>query len=92
MARPEERYIKLETKKLPDGRTVYKSAKPIKVNSNPFSDIALPASDQLRMDVLANNAYGSAMDWWKIASVNGRVDGSLYFPKLGGQIIIPRGR
>mgnify|MGYP007089350295 CR=1 FL=1 len=80
----------LVTKKLPDGKVVFRSARPISIKPKPLTDIEITASDVLRMDKLARNAYGSVQDWWVIASANGRVDGSLFF-RPGSQVVIPSG-
>lgn len=86
---PQDRYENaLETKRLPNGKLVYRSARPKRANLNPLSDVTIKASDVRRMDRLAKNAYGNTMDWWKIAAANRRVDGSLYF-RPGSDIIIP---
>ena len=90
MSRPEDRYQSFTTKKTVDGKLVYKSLLPKKIVPNPLTDISIPASDISRMDVIANNVYGSAQDWWKIASANGKVNGSLYLTP-GKKMIIPRG-
>jgi len=87
---PEERYVTLETKQLPDGRVVYKSALPITVVGDPNTDVTFVASDLDRLDILANNAYGSSMSWWRIAAANNRVNGSVHI-KPGTHIIIPQG-
>jgi hypothetical protein len=76
-----------EERKLRDGRTVYGTVRPTAIRRK-SRDIVVDANEQDRSDVIANNIYGSANDWWRIASVNGRVDGSLYF-KLGQRLIIP---
>ena len=90
MARAEDRYVNLTTKTLSNGQLVYKSVRPIKVETDPLTDISILATDTARMDVLANNVYGGAAEWWRIASANGKVNGSLYM-KPGEKIIIPRG-
>lgn len=89
MSQPSDRYVRLETKVLPSGRTVYKSARPKSVIVDQLTDISIPATDVARMDVLANNVYGSAQDWWRIASANKLVNGSLYMCP-GTKITIPR--
>ena len=85
----QERYeTKLVTRQLPDGRTVYTSAIPrsVKVDEQ---DIVIVADQNDRADIIANNVYRTPVDWWKIASANGKVDGSLYFTP-GQDITIPR--
>ena len=89
MSTPQDRYVDLTTRKLADGRTVYNSARPVKINIDPLTDISIPATDVARMDVIANNVYGAASEWWRLASANGRVNGSMYLPP-GDKIIIPR--
>lgn len=89
MANPEDRYVKLEIKTLSNGRRVYKSSRPISVPVNEASDITIYAGDADRMDVIAKNVYGSALDWWKIAAANKHVNGSLHIAP-GTKIIIPR--
>jgi hypothetical protein len=89
MSNPEDRYIKLETKVLPNGKTVYKSAIPKSITPDELNDLQIIASDADRMDVLAHNAYGSAQSWWKIAAANKRTNGSLFF-KPGTTIFIPK--
>lgn len=79
----------LNTKKLPDGKVVYRSLRPKTIIPNPITDVQITATEGTRMDILANNVYGSSTDWWLIASANGRFKGSLYF-KPGSSIIIPK--
>lgn len=87
---PQERYATtLETQKLSNGKVVYKSAIPKAITAHNLTDATLTATDIVRMDKLAQNAYGSPVSWWKIAAANGRVDGSLYF-RPGTRIIVPR--
>ena len=90
MARAEDRYLKLETKQLPDGRVVYKPAIPRSVAVNEETDTVVFASETDRLDVVAKNVYGSTLEWWRIAVANGTVNGSL-FVKPGTKIIIPKG-
>lgn len=86
---PQDRYdTTLETKKLPNGRLVYKSARPKSIKPNTATDVLLVATDVARMDKISNDAYNTPMNWWKIASANGRVDGSLYF-RQGTTIVVP---
>jgi hypothetical protein len=85
---PDERYIKLEQKNLPDGTPVYKPAIPINVVGDPTTDVTFIASDQDRMDVMANNQYGSALLWWRIAAANSIANGTVYI-KPGTPIIVP---
>ena len=81
---------KLETVKLPDGRTVYQTVRP-KVIQTDVQDIVITADERDRADIIANNVYGSAQDWWRVASANGKVNGSLHFTP-GQQVVIPRKR
>lgn len=74
--------------KLSDGRTVYATVRP-KVITTDVQDIVITADERDRADIIASNVYGSAQDWWRIASGNGKVDGSLHFTP-GQQITIPR--
>lgn len=74
--------------KLADGRTVYATARP-KVIKTDVQDIVITADERDRADIIANNVYASAQEWWRIASGNGKVNGSLHFTP-GQQIIIPR--
>lgn len=86
---PQERYdTTMEVRRLPNGRMVYRSLRPKSIKISPGTDIEIAATDATRMDKVAHDVYGSAMTWWRIASANGRVDGSLYF-KPGTKIIIP---
>jgi len=88
-ARAQDRYAtQLESTKLPDGRTVFKTAIPRTVTTN-IDDVSIAAGERDRADIIANNVYSSAMDWWRIAAANARVDGSLYFTP-GQNVIIPR--
>lgn len=80
----------LKQVKLPDGRTVYSTARP-KVVTTDVQDIVITADERDRADIIANNVYGSAQEWWRIACANGRVNGSLHFTP-GQQITIPRKR
>jgi hypothetical protein len=88
MARPEERYRKLKKKQLPDGKQVYLPAIPLSINST-TEDEEFVAGEVDRMDTIAQNAYGSAMDWWRIAAANKKVNGSIFF-KPGQRVIIPK--
>jgi hypothetical protein len=88
MAKPEDRYIRLTTQTLADGRVVYKSAIPVTVTTNPLTDLSFTAGERDRMDILANNQYGSSMDWWRIAAANKQVNGSLYI-RPGIKLNIP---
>jgi nucleoid-associated protein YgaU len=90
MSRPEDRYIKLETKTLPDGRVVYKPALPRSVPVDDLNDVVIYAADTDRLDVMANNVYGSPTEWWRIAKANGMVNGSLFLTP-GTKIIVPKG-
>lgn len=74
--------------KLADGRTVYATARP-KIISTDVQDVVITADERDRADIIANNVYGSAQDWWRIAAGNAKVNGSLHFTP-GQQVIIPR--
>jgi nucleoid-associated protein YgaU len=90
MSRAEDRYVKLESKTLPDGRVVYKSAIPKVIEGDPVNDLTIVANERDRLDIIANNVFGDPTQWWRIASANGRVNGSLHI--LPGQtLIIPKG-
>ena len=89
MSRPEDRYVKLETKVLPNGKTVYRSAIPRTVDADPLTDTTIIANEQDRMDIIAHNVYGDSAEWWRIAAANKRVDGSLHL-KPGNSVIIPK--
>lgn len=88
MSRPDDRYRKLEVKKLEDGRNVYRSSIPISISTTD-SDSKFIAGELDRMDILAKNIFGSAQEWWRIAAANKKVNGSLHF-KPGQTVIIPR--
>jgi nucleoid-associated protein YgaU len=88
MPRIEDRYQKLETKVLPDGRTVYKPARPATVTGDPSTDEVIIANERDRLDIIAFNVYGSSLDWWRIAAANKHVNGSLHV-KPGTKLIIP---
>jgi hypothetical protein len=88
-SRPEDRYVSLTTKTLANGKVVYNSARPINIDPSP-TDITVTADETDRMDVMANNVYGEASDWWRIAAANKRVNGTLHLPP-GAQIVIPQG-
>lgn len=90
-ARAQDRYVnKLEATVLPDGRRVFLTARPRTVSIN-VDDVVISASDRDRADIMANNVYSSAMDWWRIAAANAKVDGSLHFTP-GQTVVIPRKR
>jgi hypothetical protein len=63
------RYRNVETKKIVDGRTVYKSSP---IPNIPLSDddiyVATETGD--RLDTLAFQFYGDSSLWWIIASAN----------------------
>ena len=62
------RYLNNDTKKTPDGKTVYKSKRLKKI---PLSndDIYVASQTGDRLDLLANQYYGSPY-WWIIANAN----------------------
>jgi hypothetical protein len=82
-----DRYQNLETKVLSNGKVVYKPAKPNIVRQS-LSDVVIIANERDRLDIIANNVYDSPNDWWRLAALNGRVNGSL-FVKPGTDIRIP---
>ncbi len=82
-----DRYQRLETKVLPDGRTVYKPARPSVVPQS-ITDAIVYANERDRLDIIATNIYGDAQQWWRLAAINGRVNGSLHL-KPGSEIRIP---
>ncbi len=86
--RPEDRYVKLETTTLANGKVVYKSARPKPIDTTP-SDITITAADGDRLDIIANNVYGSPSQWWRIAAANRHVNGSLFL-RPGTQLLIPK--
>jgi nucleoid-associated protein YgaU len=88
MARPEDRYEKLETKTLANGTVVYKPARPKAVDVHD-NDITIDVNERDRMDVIANNMYGTPLDWWKIAAANHLTNGSLHITP-GTKITIPK--
>lgn len=90
MASVNDRYIKLETKILPTGKTVYKPCIPISVNSDPNTSLTIIANEDDRMDIIGKNVFGAVMDWWRIAAANKRVNGSIHI-KPGSSLIIPKG-
>lgn len=87
MDKPEDRYVNLETKTLSNGRVVYASARPVKVIPKE-TDPVVVVSELDRMDIIANNAYGSPIGWWRIAAANGLSRGTLHV-KAGTPLIIP---
>ena len=89
MATTQDRYEnRVEIKTLRNGKKVYRSLRPKSISPD-STNIQITATDTLRMDSLSYTLYGTPMEWWKIASINGRVDGSLYF-RPGSQILIPQ--
>lgn len=88
MASPDERYTKLEIKLRADGKPVYKSARPATVLTSP-TDVTLYASETDRLDVIANNVYGSPEAWWRIAAANRLVNGGISIVP-GSKLLIPK--
>lgn len=82
-----DRYQNLETKVLRDGRTVYKPTRPTTVRQR-STDAIIHANERDRFDIIAQNIYNSAYEWWRIAALNGHVDGSLHI-KPGTEVRIP---
>ena len=70
------RYLNNDTKKAPDGKTEYKSKRLKKI---PLSndDIYVASQTGDRLDLLANQYYGSPAYWWIIANANNIHDGKL---------------
>ena len=89
MSKPEDRYVELRTKILPNGRIVYRSARPRPVKVDETTDFQLVATERTRMDVIAHNVFGSSTEWWRIAAANKRVDGSLHMLP-NKNLIIPK--
>jgi hypothetical protein len=54
----------------------------------PAIDIIITAGEEDRMDIIANNVYGTPIDWWRLALLNNLVTGTLYIPS-NTQFIIP---
>ena len=87
MSRPEDRYVNLEIKVLPNGRQVYRSARPKNMMPSD-ADLRVVANEKDRLDIIANNVYGDANEWWRLAAINGRFKGSLHtLPNK--EIIVP---
>lgn len=89
MTSPDDRYVELTVKTLPDGRQVYAPARPIKVTADPLTDPNVTANEGDRLDVMAQNVYGSSLDWYRIASANSVGHGSLHL-RPGTRLVIPR--
>ena len=70
------RYLNNNTKKAPDGKTVYKS-KRLKRIPLKNEDIYVASQTGDRLDLLANQYYGSPAYWWIIANANNIHDGKL---------------
>jgi hypothetical protein len=82
-----DRYQNLEVKVLPDGRTVYKPARPSVVRQS-ITDAVIYANERDRLDIIAKNVYGDAQQWWRLAALNGRTNGGLHV-NPGSEIRIP---
>lgn len=82
-----DRYQNLETKVLANGKVVYRAVRPAVVRKS-ISDAVIVANERDRFDIIANNIYDNPHDWWRLAALNGRVDGSLHV-KPGTEIRIP---
>lgn len=87
MARAEDRYVNLEVQTLPNGRQVYRSARPKNLVATE-GDLRVVADEKDRLDIIANNVYGDANEWWRLAAINGRFKGSLH-TKPNLEIIVP---
>ena len=70
------RYLDNDNKKTPDGKTVYKS-KRLKNIPLKNDDIYVASQTGDRLDLLANQYYGSPAYWWIIANANNIHDGKL---------------
>ena len=70
------RYLSNPKKKTPDGKTVYKS-KRLKNIPLKNDDIYVATQTGDRLDLLANQYYGSPAYWWIIANANNIHDGKL---------------
>lgn len=70
-----------------DGARVNQTCRPTVIKPT-ITDVVVPAGERDRFDIIANRVYGSAKDWWKIAAVNGKVNGSLHVSP-GADLIIP---
>ena len=77
----------LQYKQLPNGKLVYRSLRTKTISRDVLNDSEIVADDTIRMDNIAYNVYGDPLDWWRLASVNGRFHGSMFF-KPGSTIII----
>lgn len=73
---------------LADGRSVFATTRPSTITPA-AGDIVITSGEQDRFDIIANNVYGHSSDWWRIATANGTVNGSLTVP-IGSNIIIPQ--
>ncbi len=70
------RYQNNRTKKTPDGKEVYASKRMKRIPlSNEDIYVATQTGD--RLDLLANQYYGSPAYWWIIANANNIHDGKL---------------
>ena len=86
--KPQERYSRLlQSKKLDDGRTVYKS-NVLKDIIESTDDFIITAGAEDRADIIANNAFGDPDAWWRIIA-NKNFKGSLFF-KPGQEVRIPK--
>mgnify|MGYP000873496441 FL=1 len=81
------RYENNETKKLNDGRVVYKSKLYPKIPKSD-QDIYIVTQTGDRLDTLANQFYENASLWWIIASANNVHDAPFALPD-GTELRIP---
>jgi hypothetical protein len=89
ISNPQDRYdTPLDTRKTSTGKTVYRSVMPKTISEDSSMNVELQASTTTRMDRLANDLLDSPFNWWKIAAINKKVDGSLYFSP-GTKIKLP---
>ena len=82
------RYLKVETKILPDGREVYASLIPITIAPNEITDLVIVVNEVDRLDIIAQNVYGDPHQWWRIAAANHRVNGGMHV-QPGTKLVIP---
>lgn len=90
MSRLEDRYENLQIITLSNGKTVYRSCRPVNVVEN-TNDQLMVTDEEDRLDILASTVYGSPEDWWKLAALNKHVNGSLH-TRPGTILRIPRRR
>jgi hypothetical protein len=77
----------LQTKTLRDGRVVFIPNRLKSIDEN-IMDVHIIVDELDRADLIANNVFGSAAEWWRIVAINKSFKGSLFF-KPGTEIVIP---